>query len=91
MAYKSREQKQECVQKIIDLTRAKGRLTVKEACDKLSMHRDTAAKYFRAAVNTGFVVRYGRLGLFPDQRAIINFDLKRFNYRKNAHQARAVK
>ncbi|HED2410183.1 TPA: DUF977 family protein [Raoultella planticola] len=91
MAYKSSEQKQECIQKIIELTRAKGRLTVKEACAELNMHRDTAAKYFRAAVETGCVIRYGHLGLFPDLRATIDFDLKRFNYCKNAHQSRAVK
>lgn len=35
MANKSREQKQACVQAIIELTREKGRLTVKGACVEL--------------------------------------------------------
>lgn len=34
MANKSREQKQACVQAIIELTREKGRLTVKEAIER---------------------------------------------------------
>ncbi|MCD6620987.1 hypothetical protein [Klebsiella michiganensis] len=42
MANKSREQKQACVQAIIELTRKKGRLTVKEACAELRMCRDKA-------------------------------------------------
>lgn len=84
MANKSREQKHACVQAIIDLTREKGRLTVKEACCELQMCRDTAGRYFRAAVRTGQVIRYGRLGLFRDQQATIDFDLQRFSYRKNA-------
>lgn len=83
MANKSREQKQACVQAIIKLTREKGRLTVKEACAELRMSRDTAGRYFQAAVRTGKVIRYGRLGLFRDQRATIDFDLQRFSRRKD--------
>ena len=83
MANKSREQKQACVQAIIELTRKKGRLTVKEACAELGLCRDTAGRYFQAAVRTGMVIRYGRLGLFRDQRATIDFDLQRFSHRKD--------
>ncbi|EPK7771239.1 DUF977 family protein [Klebsiella oxytoca] len=83
MANKSREQKQACIQKIIELTSIKGRLTVKEVCTSLCMHRSTAERYFHAAVRTGKVIRYGRLGLFRDQRATIDFDLQRFSHRKD--------
>ncbi|MEZ7215359.1 DUF977 family protein [Klebsiella spallanzanii] len=83
MANKSREQKQACVQAIIELTREKGRLTVKEACAELHMCRDSVGKLFRAAVRTGKVIRHGNLGLFPDYRATIDFDLQRFSHRKD--------
>lgn len=76
MANKSREQKQACVQAIIELTHEKGRLTVKEACTELRMCRDTAGRYFQAAVRTGKVIRYGRLGLFRDQRATIDLTFR---------------
>ncbi|EIW9130663.1 MULTISPECIES: DUF977 family protein [Klebsiella] len=88
MANKSREQQQASVQKIIDLTRQKGRLTVKEACAELHMCRDAVGRHFHSAARTGKVIRYGRLGLFRDQRATIDFDLQRFSYRKNAGEAK---
>lgn len=88
MANKSREQQQASVQRIIELTRERGRLTVKEACAELCMCRDAAGKHFRAAAATGEVIRYGRLGLFRDQRATIDFDLNRFSYRKNSGAAK---
>ncbi|MCF6688293.1 DUF977 family protein [Raoultella terrigena] len=83
MANKSREQQQASIQKIIELTRDKGRLTVKEACAELRMCRDAVGKHFRAAAKTGKVIRYGRLGLFRDYRATIDFDLQRFSHRKS--------
>ena len=91
MANKSREQQQASVQKIIELTHARGRLTVKEACAELHMCRDSVCKHFQAAARSGKVVRYGRLGLFPDYRATVDFDLKRFDYREKAQQSRTVK
>ncbi|VDR28576.1 Bacterial protein of uncharacterised function (DUF977) [Raoultella terrigena] len=83
MANKSREQQQASVQKIIELTLARGRLTVKDACAELHMCRDSVGKHFRAAAKTGKVIRYGRLGLFRDYRATIDFDLQRFSHRKS--------
>ncbi|WP_159867302.1 MULTISPECIES: DUF977 family protein [unclassified Raoultella] len=88
MANKSREQQQASVRKIIELTREKGRLTVKEACGELCMCRDAVGRHFRAAAKTGKVIRHGHLGLFRDQRAAIDFDLCRFDYRKNAGAAK---
>lgn len=35
-------------------------------------------EYVREAEDTGEVVRHGRSGLFRDQRAVIDFDMKRF-------------
>ncbi|MGN5574273.1 DUF977 family protein [Enterobacter sp. Lyrl_3] len=73
-------QKSACIKTIIRLTRQSGRLTVRDASAILGLHRTTTEKYFRAAVSTGEVVRYGKLGLFRDQRATIDFDLERFSY-----------
>lgn len=88
MANKSREQQQASVQKIIELTLERGRLTVKEACVELCMCRDAVGKHFRAAAQSGKVIRYGNLGLFRDYRATIDFDLNRFSYRKNSGAAK---
>ncbi|MFW0766725.1 DUF977 family protein [Trabulsiella odontotermitis] len=73
-------EKHACIKTIISLTRQTGRLTVKQASEILGLHRTTTEKYFRAAVGTGEVLRYGRCGLFRDQQATIDFDLQRFNY-----------
>lgn len=44
---------------------------------KLGLSRATVQRYFSEAEATGEVVRHGRLGLFRDQRALIDFDMKR--------------
>ncbi|MCM8841907.1 DUF977 family protein [Citrobacter cronae] len=55
-------------------------ITVSEASQMLSLHRQTTEKYFRVAAERGELIRYGRLGLFRDQKAVIDFDLQRFSY-----------
>ena len=70
-------ERREYVQAVIRITKHQGRLTTTDAMKKLSLCRDTAQKYFREAEASGEVVRHGRLGLFRDQRAIIDFDMKR--------------
>ena len=61
----------------IRITRHQGRLTTAEAMNKLGLSRATVQRYFSEAEATGEVVRHGRLGLFRDQRAVIDFDMKR--------------
>jgi len=79
---KTPEQKAVCIRRIIGLTRQHGRLTVKQASVILGLNRSTTEKYFREAAAGSEVVRHGRLGLFRDQRAIIDFDLQRYSYRR---------
>lgn len=74
----SATERREYVRAIIRLTQHHGRLTTTEAMKKLGLSRDTVQRYFSKAEATGEVVRHGRLGLFRDQRAIIDFDMKRF-------------
>lgn len=74
----STAERREYVSAVIRITKHQGRLTTTEAMKKLGLSRDTVLKYFREAEATGEVVRHGRLGLFRDQRAIIDFDMKRY-------------
>jgi hypothetical protein len=45
------------------------------------LHRSTAEKYIRVAVEQGQLIRHGRCGIFRDQRAVIDFDMERFTHR----------
>ena len=74
----SAAERREYVSAVIRITKHQGRLTTTEAMKKLGLSRDTVLKYFREAEATGEVVRHGRSGLFRDQRAIIDFDMKRY-------------
>ena len=70
-------ERREYVYAVIRITRHQGRLTTAEAMNKLGLSRATVQRYFSEAEATGEVVRHGRLGLFRDQRAVIDFDMKR--------------
>ncbi|WP_049079614.1 DUF977 family protein [Klebsiella michiganensis] len=74
----SAAERREYVSAVIRITTHQGRLTTTDAMKKLGLSRDTVLKYFREAEATGEVVRHGRSGLFRDQRAIIDFDMKRY-------------
>lgn len=74
----STAERREYVSAVIRITKHQGRLTTTEAMKKLGLSRDTVLKYFREAAASGEVVRHGRSGLFRDQRAIIDFDMKRY-------------
>lgn len=84
MANKSRQQMADTIRTIIDLTKRQGRLTTEQVASEFGISLDTARRYFREAVATGEVIRYSRFGLFRDARATIDFDLKKYDYRKNA-------
>ncbi|HDT6091298.1 TPA: DUF977 family protein [Raoultella ornithinolytica] len=71
-------ERREYVHAVIRITKHQGRLTTTDAMKKLGLCRDTVQKYFRDAEATGEVVRHGRSGLFRDQRAVIDFDMKRY-------------
>ncbi|ENL1650984.1 MULTISPECIES: DUF977 family protein [Raoultella] len=83
MANKSRRQMADTIRTIIDLTKRQGRLTTEQVASEFGISLDTARKYFRTAVATGEVIRYSRFGLFRDARATIDFDLAKYDYRKN--------
>ncbi|EBE2201752.1 TPA: DUF977 family protein, partial [Salmonella enterica] len=43
------------------------------------VHRTTAEKYLRIALERGGFIRHGRCGIFRDQRAVIDYDLRRYS------------
>ncbi|MCU6669949.1 DUF977 family protein [Enterobacteriaceae bacterium H4N4] len=69
---------------IIELVKKHGHATTNEVVAMFGLHRNTAERYIRAAVEQGGIIRHGRCGVFRDQRAIIDFDLKRYTHSKAA-------
>ncbi len=84
MAMITAKQRKGFIQKIVNETRKRGRLTVRDACEILGMNRDAVQRYFNMAAESGQVFRHKKSGLFPDYRATINFDLKRYSSNKGA-------
>lgn len=72
------EEREACINVIIDETRYRGRLTTRDVVNMFKLHRSTAEKYIREAVRKGNLIRHGRCGIFRDQRATIDFDYQRF-------------
>lgn len=63
---------------ITGMVRKHGRVTTREVVTMFGVHRGTAEKYMRIALTRGGFIRHGRCGIFRDQRAAIDFDLRRF-------------
>ncbi|MGF7325882.1 DUF977 family protein, partial [Klebsiella pneumoniae] len=49
----TREKRDSFIKQIIDETRLRGRLTVRDACQMLGMNRDAVQRYFKIAENSG--------------------------------------
>ncbi|EPH5846968.1 DUF977 family protein [Enterobacter ludwigii] len=81
---KTHEERTLIINRIIGLVKEQGRITTKDVVAMFDLHRSTAEKYLRIAVEQGGLVRHGRCGIFRDQRATIDFDLKRFSQSKVA-------
>lgn len=81
---KTHEERTVMINRIIELVKEQGRITTKDVVAMFNLHRTTAEKYIRIAAQRGELIRYGRCGIFRDDRAIIEFDLKRFSHSKAA-------
>ena len=77
---KTQNERNQIISRIIELVKKHGRITTKEVVAMFDLHRTTAEKYIRIAIARDELIRYGRCGIFRDQRAIIDFDLKRFSH-----------
>jgi DeoR/GlpR family transcriptional regulator of sugar metabolism len=79
---KTQSERAQIITRIIELVKEHGRITTNDVVAMFDLHRTTAEKYIRTAVQRGELLRYGRCGIFRDQRAVIDFDLKRFSHNK---------
>ncbi|KFC98280.1 Bacterial protein of uncharacterised function (DUF977) [Leclercia adecarboxylata] len=71
---------------IIELVKKHGRATTNDVVAIFGLHRTTAEKYIRAAVEQGKLIRHGRCGVFRDQRAVIDFDMERYTHQGASHE-----
>lgn len=71
---------------IIEMVKKHGRATTRDVAAMFGLHRTTAEKYIRAAVEQGKLIRHGRCGVFRDQRAVIDFDMERYTHRGASHE-----
>lgn len=81
---KTQSERAQIIIRIIELVNEHGRITTKDVFVMFDLHRTSAEKYMRIALDRGGLIRYGRCGIFRDQRAVIDFDLKRFSHSKAA-------
>lgn len=79
---KTQEERSLFIAWIIEMVKKHGHATTKDIVAMFGLHRSTAEKYIRVAVERGNLIRHGRCGIFRDQRVTIDFDLKRFTHRK---------
>lgn len=67
------------IDRIIHMVKAHGHMTTSEVVSLFGLHRGTAEKYLRIALERGGFIRHGRCGIFRDQRAVIDYDLRRYS------------
>ena len=79
---KTHEERSLFIAWIIEMVKKYGHATTKDIVEMFGLHRTTAEKYIRVAVDRGNLIRHGRGGIFRDQRAVIDFDQKRFSHSK---------
>ncbi|KUQ86080.1 DNA breaking-rejoining protein [Enterobacter genomosp. O] len=75
---KTHEERTVIIHRLIQLVKEQGRITTKDVVAIFDLHRTTAEKYMRIAIQRGGLNRYGRCGIFRDENAVIDFDLKHF-------------
>ncbi|EJK2390465.1 DUF977 family protein, partial [Salmonella enterica] len=79
---KTQEERSLFIAWIIEMVKKYGHATTKDIVEMFGLHRTTAEKYIRVAVERGNLIRHGRCGIFRDQRAVIDYDLKRYSCNK---------
>ena len=79
---KTHDERTRIINRIIELVKEHGRITTKDVVAMFDLHRTTAEKYLRTAVEQGGLVRHGRCGIFSSEKKIIEFDFNRYSYSK---------
>ncbi|EDA8690401.1 DUF977 family protein [Salmonella enterica] len=67
------------IDRIVELVKSHGNMNTSEVVSLFGLHRGTAEKYLRIALERGGFIRHGRCGIFRDQRAVIDYDLRRYS------------
>ncbi|HFS7480467.1 TPA: DUF977 family protein [Enterobacter roggenkampii] len=75
---KTHEERTVMINRIIELGKEQGRITMKDIVEMFDPYRTTAEKYVHIAIQRGGLIRYGRRGIFRDEHPVIDFDLKNF-------------
>lgn len=76
---KTQEERSLFIAWIIEMVKKYGHATTKDIVEMFGVHRTTAEKYLRIALERGGFIRHGRCGIFRDQRAVIDYDLRRYS------------
>ncbi|EDS6511336.1 DUF977 family protein, partial [Salmonella enterica subsp. enterica serovar 4,[5],12:i:-] len=76
---KTQSERMIILERIIGLVKEQGRITTNDVVAIFGVHRTTAEKYLRIALERGGFIRHGRCGIFRDQRAVIDYDLRRYS------------
>ncbi|EBC1279577.1 DUF977 family protein [Salmonella enterica] len=67
------------IDRLTELVNEHGHITTRDTVMLFGIHRTTAEKYLREAMKRGGFLRHGRSGIFRDQRAMIDFDMRRYS------------
>ncbi len=65
---KTHDERTRIINRIIELVKEHGRITTKDVVAMFDLHRTTAEKYLRTAVEQGGLVRHGRCGIFSSEK-----------------------
>ncbi|EEB7410612.1 DUF977 family protein [Salmonella enterica] len=70
------------INRLTELVIEHGHITTRDTVMLFGIHRTTAEKYLREAMRRGGFLRHGRSGIFRDQQAMIDFDMRRYSSRR---------
>lgn len=76
---KTQSERMIILERIIGLVKEQGAHHDEPTSLRFLAHRTTAEKYLRIALERGGFIRHGRCGIFRDQRAVIDYDLRRYS------------
>lgn len=79
---KTHQERTLIIDRLTELVNGHGHITTRDTVMLFGIHRTTAEKYLREAIRRGGFLRHGRSGVFRDQRAMIDFDMRRYSSRR---------
>ncbi|EGR9571015.1 DUF977 family protein [Salmonella enterica subsp. enterica serovar Grumpensis] len=83
---KTHQERTLIIDRLTELVNEQGHITTRDTVMLFGIHRTTAEKYLRETMRRGGFLRHGRSGIFRDQRAMIDFDMRRYSSHGNKSQ-----